>query len=473
MGLQKQNIIDCNKTLVEFKESEQISNLFKDIRIIVVPKKVEILLKKKRIEKDLLKIHKDSNLAIEYCLVFLANLIDIQFDYNNNDKWKSLSSKVLLKLIPGSNARYKKVVDLLSSTNLSDSPIIEYKKNEKGTKTYEVGVSSIQYRLSSQFSNVGYKNYTIICEDLLKHRKKIQCSHMEEIVTNPIVANLLNTYPRVTFPSEEEILLEAKQLVKARYFNNKGKKLTILNGRKKNDLKNCDERVFYEDSLKSYKYLTDNGISIPIVSGERAGGRVYDSFNLMPSFIRNLIKIDNERVVNVDLKCLHPNLAIKLYGGKCKYITHHFIAENLGVDVKDIKIEHLSFFNKHPKQMKRSQLFAFYELHEPQMLNNLISDKNRYKFKITSQRMFKLEVEIMTECIKRLNKINVYPLYIFDALLVNHSNQNTVEFTMNEVIEEMGIYTIVGSHKSPAFIRMQMIKETQSINGVITKSYKI
>lgn len=444
--------------LEEFKEFEKSNMLFNDLRIIVIPKNVEKLLRMKRLEKEFLKIHKDKDLAIEYCLVFLSNFTNIHFDYNNQEKWVPLSSKALLEQIPGSEARYKRVIELLSSSIFSSCPIIEINLNKRGTPSYEVGVQSIQYRISSQFSNVGCINYTIKSEVLIMQRLKQQYCKMRAALVNPIAINLLNVYPKITLPTDEEILLEAKRLVKEGYLNNKGKKLTILNGRKKCDLKDFDNRVSYDDILKSYKNLTDNGLSVPSISGERAGGRVYDSFNMMPSFIRNLIKIDNEKVVNVDLKCLHPNLSVKLYNGNSKYLTHQLIADELKFNIRDVKVEHLSFFNKHPKQMKQSKLFEYYEKHEPQMLNNLIEDKNKYGYKITSQRMFKLEVEIMTECIKRLNENEIYPLYIFDALLINYSNQNTVEFIMNEVIKEMGINTLVGSHKSPAFIRNAMKK---------------
>jgi hypothetical protein len=455
---QESDIIPYNGILDEFKKLEKSIELFTDIRTIVIPKRVEKLFRMKRLHKELFKIHKDIDLAIEYCLIFLSNFVNIHYDYNNQEKWKALSSVILLEQIPGANGTYKRVIELLSSTIFSSSPLIEINLNDKGTPSYQVGVRSIEYRLSNQFSNNGFIKYTITSETLIKRRLKLQDRNIRVALDNPIATNLLTVYPKLTLPTEQEILLEAKRLVKEKYLNNKGKKLTILNGQKKSLYKDFGSRVSYEDSLKAYKNLTDNGISIPSISGEKAGGRVYDSFNMMPSFIRNLIKIDNEKIVNVDLKCLHPNLGMKLYGGNSKYLTHQEIAEKLKLDLNVVKVEHLSFFNKHPEQMKQSQLFEYYNKNEPKMLENLIEDKYKNDFKITSQRMFKLEVEIMTECIERLNKMKIYPLYVFDALLINYSYQNVVEFTMNEVLEEMGIYTIVGSHKSPSFIRMVMEK---------------
>jgi hypothetical protein len=148
-------------------------------------------------------------------------------------------------------------------------------------------------------------------------------------------------------------------------------------------------------------------------------------------------------------------------------LTHQSIAAQLKLDVKDVKIAHLSFFNMNVKQMGQSPLFEYYQNIEPDMLKNLIDDKDTNGYKITSQKMFDLEVKIMSELIRRLNEMGIYPLYIFDALLVKDSDQNTVEYTMNKVVEEMGIYTIVGSDKSTSFIRMAMNKEKQSSKEIV------
>ena len=64
-----------------------------------------------------------------------------------------------------------------------------------------------------------------------------------------------------------------------------------------------------------------------------------------------------------------------------------------------------------------SPLFGYYSKHEPDMLQQIYNDKKEHGYKITSKKMFKLEVEIMTEVIKYLNSVGVYVLYVYDALL--------------------------------------------------------
>ena len=63
-----------------------------------------------------------------------------------------------------------------------------------------------------------------------------------------------------------------------------------------------------------------------------------DSFNLMSSWIRELIKIDEEEIVEVDYKALHPNLATKIYEGRSRFILHQDVANSLNLEVKEVKI---------------------------------------------------------------------------------------------------------------------------------------
>ena len=110
--------------------------------------------------------------------------------------------------------------------------------------------------------------------------------------------------------------------------------------------------------------------------------------------------------MEADFKCLHPNIAIKLYGGDQAYLTHGAVANELSLDVMEIKLEHLSFFNRTTQQMKQSPLYGFYSTREPLMLKNIEKEKlnSERKYRITSQRLLTEEVSIMTDVIQRLNK---------------------------------------------------------------------
>lgn len=189
---------------------------------------------------------------------------------------------------------------------------------------------------------------------------------------------------------------------------------------------------------------------IPSAGGEKSGGRVVDSFTLMPSWIRAEITIDGKRLSECDYTALHPNIAVKLYGGSEEYITHQKVAERASIDVAKVKVEHLGFFNKRWLQMKKSPLFTYYKEHEPVMLENIRKDKlNGYLkdkldgFKVTSKRMFKTEVDIMTDVIVYLNAMGIQVLYVYDALVCEEKDKQVVSEAMNRIILEHGVKTSV------------------------------
>lgn len=184
---------------------------------------------------------------------------------------------------------------------------------------------------------------------------------------------------------------------------------------------------------------------------EDAGGRVFDSLNLMPSWIRNLVKFKGQPLVELDYQCLHPNLACTLYHGTSEFLRHQNLADELNIDVLAVKKEHLSFFNKKVTQMIQSPLFQYYQQKEPIMMQNIINDKlynTEYKYKsdkhkITSKRMFKLEVDIMTSVIQKLNEVGIHVLYVFDAVYSHSNDVSTVIGIMNQTALEYSVKTTV------------------------------
>lgn len=57
--------------------------------------------------------------------------------------------------------------------------------------------------------------------------------------------------------------------------------------------------------------------------------------------------------------------------------------------------------------------------------------------------MFKLEVEIMTDVIKYFNSVEIYILYVYDALLCEEKDKAVVMETMNRIILKHGVKTCV------------------------------
>ncbi|QLG45409.1 hypothetical protein [Costertonia aggregata] len=428
----------------KWKSNDTFPIFLSDATSIAIPKKV-----KRNIErlplKLLKKIDDNKTVAIEKCLIIISNLTSTLF-LDDNEYWKSLSSKKLDKQVKKGHDNtyvYKKVINALKYSTNTTVPIIEVLKNYHGTDTYENGVICKQYRLTSEYQNKNIVRYSLKTTECIDKRRNYVYSKLAKVFENPIGKNLISVYANITLPTVGQILIKGKLLAKKKYRNKKGKLLTCLNSKAKDYYSDSLNRTFVEENIKQFNYLTSGGYMIPIVGNSSSGGRVVDSFNLMPSWIRKMCKIDGEEIVELDYSALHPNIAISIFKGEQRYLTHSQLAEVLGVDEAIVKTEHLSFFNKHPKHMIQSDLFHYYQNNEPQMLKLLIEDKNKSDYKNTSRLFFEKEVDIMTSCIKVINSMHIYVLYVYDALYCKKSDEKIVRDVMNKVIIENNVFTQV------------------------------
>lgn len=410
------------------------------------------------VPKDLLKaINPNVGTAIEKCLVFLHFLSPT---YYSDIKWKALSSKILHKELKGETDNtytYKAIIEALKAGTKKSGPIIEVMTNEYGTESFEVGVTSKRYKLTDTYLRVGLEEYLIKDESIIRQRNKRFYRALFETKDNIITQNLISVYPQIDLPTKEEVLKAGKLLCKNGYSTKKGKLLTMRNKHSNNYWKDTYQRSFVEDNIELYSFLTNRGFMIPIVGGDNSGGRVVDSFNLMPSWIRALVKIKGEPIVECDFSAMHPNLASRFYNGTGKSISHQLVADYLGMDISVAKREHLSFFNKPYYPLKKhlfkkyknkgsmvnSPIFTYYKDNEPEMLENIRKQKLDYGYKSASRNLFKFEVDLMTEVIKRLNKKGVYVLYVYDALYCAASDCDSVKRVMDEVAVEFEVMTKV------------------------------
>ena len=420
-------------------ECAQIALFFAGSSLLHIPNKIVYNLKKYTPKSLLREIDGDLTVAVEKCLIVISNLSSTYFD----DRWKALNSTILHKQTQNSasNYIYNKVIDCLLSGTKEKGPMIEIMKNEFGRETYSQGVTSRKFKITDTYYNAGLTTYSLTTPKLIQQRQRHAFKSLKLANNNIIAANLIELYTQIDYPDESEIWKRGKELCKAKKKNKKGKKYTMRNRHKNEYWKDHENRTFIEDNILLYKYLTDNGIMIPIVGDHKSGGRVVDSFTLMPSWIRSMIKIDGEPIVEVDYSCLHPNIAVSLYGGEQKYITHKSISKDTGIDKEIIKIEHLSFFNKHQLEMKRSPLYNYYMTTENRMIKNIVNEKICSNYKMTSQRLFKKEVDIMTEVVRRLNIEGINVGYVYDALFTTQKNAERVREVMNRVASDFAVYT--------------------------------
>mgnify|MGYP000937819413 CR=1 FL=1 len=417
----------------------ELAMVFPDVNSILVPKKAQYNLSKYVSKALLREIDPNVGIAVEKCLVVLSNLASTY--YSEENPWKALNSVILHEQTKNDSNTfiYKKIIDELK-TGTKTGAFIEV------GDSYEVGVQSKMYRLTDQYLNVGLTEYIIKDSGIIATRNRLFYRQLSSAMSNPICANLVQIYPKIELPTSPELLAIGKKLVKDGRTTKKGKLLTMQNKHKNHYWNDWQNRSFIEDNIKLFEFLTSRGFMIPSAGDTKSGGRVIDSFTLMPSWIREQLTIDGKRLCECDYTALHPNIAVKLYGGKESYITHQNVAEKASIDVVDVKLEHLSFFNKSWKGMQKSPLYKFYQETEPMMLENICKDKKENGYKVTSRRMFEAEVNIIADVITDLNAKGVQVLYVYDALLCEEKDKAEVVETMNRIIQEHGVKTKVKSN---------------------------
>lgn len=429
---------DLDVLLNDYKLSESALR-FPNVNSILIPKKAQHNLRK-HCRVILRTVDSDIDIAVEKCLVFLSNLAST---YYTDSKWKPLNAMLLHQQTKNTDNTfiYAKIIEVLKA-GTSTGAFIEV------DDSYQTGVQSKKYRLTQTYLKAGLVEYLIQDTGIIRTRNKLYYQQLHEAFLNPICSNLITMYQKIDLPTSPELLAIGKKLVKEGSTTKKGKILTMRNKHLNDYWVDADNRSFVEDNIKLFEFLTGRGFMIPSAGDMHSGGRVVDSFTLMPAWIREQITVDGKKLNECDYIALHPNIAIKLYDGSMTYLTHGLVAEKTGIDLKDVKIEHLSFFNMKWNDMRKSLLFGYYSTNEPDMLARIYRDKNEHGHKITCQKMFKVEVDIMSAVISDLNAKGIHVLYVYDALMCEEKDRELVAQTMNRIILEHDVKTSVKVNSS-------------------------
>jgi hypothetical protein len=425
-----------NKKLLDFGvDTDQIHKLFGNGETLKLVSKVESKVNWFS-EKDLKTVSKDLDEAKDLILIILSNFTNtwaVSQSHNNvrkSEGYKRLDSQILMgQVCSRKSAKYKVILNLLE----------KYAIIEK-TANYFVGEKCNEYGLTESYFGRGTAMYTLKTNVAQELNSKFLNAQIRKATSTVLGRNSIKMYSKIQLPTIDEVTEILKKAVKAKYINKKGKR--IVNRGKNPNRYSPKDFVFAEDYLKMFKDLTIQYM-VPIVTGENAGARVIDSLNMMPSLIRQHITLDGEKLVENDYSALHPNIAMTVYRGSGKQITHEGVAEYLGLSRKEAKIEHLSFFNKRWENLYHSPLFAYYTKNESDMMQNMYTDKARRGYKVTSRRMFDVETQMMSLAVDRLDKEGIDVIYIFDCLFSKESDSTRVGEVMNKVAEEFKVLTTV------------------------------
>lgn len=433
-----------------------IEHLIKGSSSVSVPTTLPFVLKRYISKKDLKKIHPNKEVAIELIMIIVSNLsmtwysfvskANKSFKEQENAKWKRLNWEIMRDQVGYAKNTYKIIIEVLKKGTKKNGPIIIVDERF----FYGTGGHSRAYKLAPKYFGIGIKSVELKTKLVLSFRHKSFYKMLSEATENKIGRSQIAVLGRLNNLTEEQINKRAKELVAKGYFTSKGLQLKFKNGHSKSRF--TGKYSFVEDAILIWKQLIDNnGFMVPVIGGESSGGRVAHSLNLLPNWIREMFTIDDEEIVANDYSALHPNLANKIYGGTGEHISHDKVASTLNIERQVAKIEHLSFFNKEWKVeittegyapgLYDSPLFNYYAENETKMMENMWADKKENGYKVTSRKMFKLETEIMTSNIIKLNSLGISVIYVYDALYSKKSDAAVVKKIMNETAKEFGVNT--------------------------------
>jgi len=441
-----------------------LSNLLAGQSKVCVPSK--LVRKFNRLTKEEKKgfslINQDEKTAIELCYIIASNLSDTYFQSiqpNATDSqingWKRLHSVILRDQVSDQkSSTYLRIVEFLQQIE-----VIELYRQ------YVIGEKAMSYRFTADFFSEKTTVVTLKEQKSLQLRKKTWFANMKEAVKNDIQRNIYRVLSVCHKLSVDDMFEIGKKKAEAGYTTKKGKKLTFLDKKTKDYFKDFDKnRVAVEDGIKIYKNLIEKNYDCCVGSTE-SGGRIASLFNLLPNWIREEIKVDGmDNREELDFTCLHPNVVSASFNGTKEHISHDKVVEALYPSATEeekadrrieVKIEHLSFFNKPLKSgmydgkfvpgMQDSILFTYYMAKEPKMMAELIQSKEKNGYKSTSKLLFEIEVAMMTEITRRVNAFNpdILMIYVYDALEVDKKYVDVVKKIMNDVAKEVGVNTFV------------------------------
>lgn len=426
------------------------NQFFEEPTKIKIPSKVLRILKNRYIPAELLKaIDDDEMTAIELCLIFLSNLTDTYFkikepeDERDKNGWKRLSSEILHKQTSDTNKKYTYLKILAALTVGTNKGGIVERDDNAGYKCEIIDGESkcYYYRLTEAYRCKGIQTYQLTSKKALKLSREAYYAKISLAQNSTITRNLISFYGQLEMPTQIEVVEQADILIAQGFITKKGNRLIWSNNHTKDYYKYPVS--FVEDHLKIYDYLTDNGKKFRIPDVGKNGARPIDSLSLLPSWIRSMIKINGVLVDDLDYVCLHPNISVALYGGENGFITHPKTSEESGVDIKIVKIEHVSFFNRDIWDMAKSPLYKYYKEKEPYMMRNIENEKyqSQLKYKTTSQNVTSKEVDIMSDVIFKLNNRGIFVGYVYDALFFHPIHKEIIRKVMNQTALEHGVKT--------------------------------
>lgn len=178
-----------------------------------------------------------------------------------------------------------------------------------------------KYAISTVIDKVS-ETYTLRSDKLIGKIREVRYINHINFLNNPIYKKLIDTITRYSFPTIEYVEQIARQMVKNKAMNKKGKRYVMeykdgdyyLKYNKKTKTytrwKSNENICSIQDCIDIYRRFLSNGFCFTYINNHT---RYYTSYSLLPSWIRELILIDGKAVIENDYTALHNRILNKLF----------------------------------------------------------------------------------------------------------------------------------------------------------------
>jgi len=383
------------------------------------------------IQNNFISVKRDERIDTN---VIIAEEAGINFE-NGKNIFNRILFPRLLKLLTNNNIIYK-------------------------TASYKVGKSSNKYKLND---NIISKRYNCKHKDIrlsprvTKYKTKSSILKLNNIIANAeykylhLLLGCIYTYRDITFPTIEEFERRLELAVENGEIN-KGR--VYLNHKQYIKMEDKSKYIDIENSKNTFNYL----INDLIFSISKDFGRIYTSFNLLPTIARNMCKLNNNKLVGLDFNGLHLNIAQALAVNHYNHnindyneITHDNIANSMNVTRQSVKIDNLSILNRNlndgydyknerwEKGSLNTPTMNYIQRHIPVLYNYILEMGNKGITKF----LFNNESSLMDKIAKVLLYSGMSFLYVFDELMVEIKNKIVLYDTMINCSRNLNILSNV------------------------------
>lgn len=366
----------------------------------------------------------------------------------------------------------------------------------KGESSILKTTKAARYLLGNQFDRA-ISRYYFKTDQIVKNLNKKHITDIEQLQGDDVVdyeKELLNdkTIRSFTFPSNSEVIAKARELVDSGETDkhgrqyvweipsewmhpDNGKEVTITNTKGitytytiRGKLKAGCPFVDINTHINNYLLMINGSKTVKArVKFECEGVTYYDRFyydlSLMTSWIRNLIKIDNEPLRAFDATALHPRLVGAMYSEKMnkpipeflKDDAHSKIASLLGITRSEAKQVNLTYWNSRISRSNKTiaskknednfrKLDSYIQENHPDLWEYLVEVKIRMNciknngntHSNMSVLLNDAETRLMQNIISKASKHSSV-IYCYDCIYVKESVWNEVENLFKQGIEKV------------------------------------